>query len=147
TAMGETARQPGKTAMIAYSRVLLWAFAVINLHLLVQFGLMIGEDLAGFDWAVPSHVLSLSNPIYRIVIALLTLLLLLPYFEATNYLLHVDARTRYEGLDLRYRVERCFPASRAEPAALGEATGRGAPAALGAATGVLLTLTVFFFLA
>src|SRR5262249_8319928 len=27
-----------------------------------------------------------------------------------NYLMHVDARTRYEGLDLWYRVQRVFPA-------------------------------------
>ena len=40
---------------------------------------------------------------------LLAWLLLTPFFEESNYLLYVDARARYEGLDLWYRVRRHFP--------------------------------------
>src|SRR5262249_52787154 len=36
-------------------------------------------------------------------------LLLTPYFEASNFLLHLDTRTRQEGLDLFFRVRRLFP--------------------------------------
>jgi hypothetical protein len=60
----------------------------------------------------------LSNPVYRAAVVLLAWLLLAPFFEASNYLLHVDARTRHEGLDLWYRVRRHFPAARSVGAAL-----------------------------
>jgi hypothetical protein len=110
-AMRETQRHPGKAAAIVLSRPVLWAITVLNLHLLVRVVLWIGDDLAGFDWAVPALVLSLQNPVYLTALILLAGLLLGPFFEASNYLLHVDARTRYEGLDLWYRVRRLFPAS------------------------------------
>src|SRR5262249_30228920 len=43
------------------------------------------------------------------VVTLFAWLLLAPFAEACNYLLHIDARARFEGLDLWYRVQRFFP--------------------------------------
>jgi hypothetical protein len=106
----ESQRQLGKTVAIVASRPALGLFTFVNLHIVVRVVLWIGDDLAGFDWSVPSHVLSLGNPIYDITMILLTGILLAPFHEATNYLMHVDARTRYEGLDLWYRVQRAFHA-------------------------------------
>jgi hypothetical protein len=105
----QTQRQAGKAAAIALSRPILWAIVVLNLHLLVRIGLWIGDDLAGFDLAVASLALSSENYVYVMVLILLAGMLLAPLYEAVNYLLHVDARTRYEGLDLWYRVRRGFP--------------------------------------
>src|SRR5262249_53499350 len=35
--------------------------------------------------------------------------LLAPYYEALHFLFYMDARTRYEGVDLWYRIEQDFP--------------------------------------
>ncbi len=107
----EAQRQPGKVAVIVLSRLILLALAVINLHTLVIVGLWIAENLAGFDTALLGILLALNNPLYFISLVLLSWLLLTPLFETTNYLLHVDSRARYEGLDLWYRVQRYFPLS------------------------------------
>ena len=108
-ALRQMQRQAGKAAAIALSRPVLWAIVVLNLHLLVRSALWIGDDLAGFDLAVASLALSLENYVYVTILILVAGLLLAPLYEAVNYLLHVDARTRYEGLDLWYRVRRGFP--------------------------------------
>ena len=111
SAMAEAQRQAGKAGALAFSRPPMWALAVLNLHLLVRAGLWVGDDLAGFDWALASALLTVSNPTYVTALVLLAGMLLAPFWEASNYLLHVDARARYEGLDLWYRVRRHFPAA------------------------------------
>lgn len=108
-AVREAQRQAGKVAVVVVSRPFLWMIAFINLHLLIHGALWAGDSLAGLDLALPSLVLTAANPAYLIALALLVWLLLVPYFEATNYLLHADARARYEGLDLWYQVRRLFP--------------------------------------
>ncbi|HTU88932.1 MAG TPA: DUF4129 domain-containing protein, partial [Gemmataceae bacterium] len=50
---------------------------------------------------------------------LLSWLLLAPFFEAGNFLMHTDIRTRQEGLDLQYRVQRAFSGSSPAPRPLG----------------------------
>jgi hypothetical protein len=105
----EAQRQPLKAAAVMVSRFALLLFAVLNLYLLARVGLWTAEHLAGLDVALAGLVLSLQNPAYLTALVMLAWLLLSPYFEAANYLLHVDARARYEGLDLWYRVQRLFP--------------------------------------
>jgi hypothetical protein len=105
----ESQRQPGKAAAVVLSRLPLLVFAVLNLHTVFAGGLWIAERLVGFDLALPGLLLALDNPAYLAALFLLAWLLLAPHAEAANYLLHVDARARYEGLDLWYRVRRHFP--------------------------------------
>jgi len=145
SAMQEAQRQAGKAAALALARPPLWALAALNLHLLVRAGLWVGDDLAGFDWALPAAVLTLANPTYGAVLILLSGLLLAPFFEAANYLLHVDARARYEGLDLWYRVRQLFPAAAALVllgvlTAPASAADGGPRAAVGAARQVVATV-------
>jgi hypothetical protein len=100
---------PVKSAAVTLSRLPLLLLAFVNLHLFVKTGLWVGDSLCGFDLALPGVVLSLSNPAYDTALVLACWLLLAPYFEASNFLLHADARTRQEGLDLLFRVQRAFP--------------------------------------
>jgi hypothetical protein len=104
-------RQPVKTGAVILSRFPLLLLGVLNLYLLVRVGLWTAEHLAGLDVALAGLVLSAGNPVYITALLMLAWLLLAPYFEAANYLLHADARARYEGLDLWYRVRRFFPLS------------------------------------
>jgi len=105
----EAQRQPVKAGAVVLSRFPLLLLAVVNLYLLVRLGLWTAEHLAGFDVALTALLLSVDNPVYLSALVMLAWLLLAPYFEAANYLVHVDARVRYEGLDLWYRVQRFFP--------------------------------------
>jgi hypothetical protein len=109
----ETWFDPGKALGVVYSRVPLLLMAFVNAHLLVQAGVWAAQNLGGFDLALLDFQLSLGNPVYDLALFLLVWLLLGPYFEASNYLLYLDTRTRREGLDLLYRVQRAFGA--AEP--------------------------------
>jgi len=109
TASQESQRQPGKVLALTVGRAFLLVFAVINLHTLALVGVWVGETLAGFDWSVLAAGLSLrQNPTYGVVLVLLAWLLLAPYNEAVNYLFHMDARSRYEGLDLWHRARQHF---------------------------------------
>lgn len=109
TAGQESQRQPGKALALMLGRGVLLAFAVVNLHTLALVGVWVGESMAGFDWAALTAWLSLRhNPIYTISLVLLAWLLLAPFSEAVNFLFHVDARARYEGLDLWHRARKHF---------------------------------------
>jgi hypothetical protein len=111
--LGEYVRQARydttKTAVVTLSRLALLALLLINLHLLVEAGLWVLTSLAGFDAAFVALQMTLSNPVYDLALALLSWLLLAPFAEASNFLMHVDARTRQEGLDLQIRVQNVFP--------------------------------------
>jgi hypothetical protein len=100
---------PVKSAVVTLSRLPLLLLAFINLYLFVEIGLWAGDSLCGLDLALPGTVLSLSNPAFDTALLLGCWLLLAPYFEASNFLLHLDTRTRQEGLDLLFRVRRAFP--------------------------------------
>lgn len=105
----ESQRQPGKVLALLLGRVFLLAFAVMNLHTWALVGVWLGESMAGFDWAPLSTWLSLRhNPTYAVSLILFAWLLLAPYSEAVNFLFHVDARARYEGLDLWHRARKHF---------------------------------------
>jgi hypothetical protein len=107
--IGREARfAPGKAAAVTLSRVPLLVLAFINLHLLVLAGLWVAGHLANLDVALLNFQLSLANPVYCVALVLLCWLLLAPFFEAGNFLLSLDTRTRQEGLDLLYRVQRVF---------------------------------------
>jgi hypothetical protein len=108
----EAQRQPGKAAVVVLSRLVLLFLGVVNLHLLIRVGVWTAEQLAGFDTAFIGVMLSLSNIAYLTALTLATWLLLSPYAEAANYLLHVDSQARYRGLDLWYRVRSHFPEAR-----------------------------------
>jgi hypothetical protein len=105
----ESQRQAGKALTIALGHQILVLLAIANLYLLVRLGLWVAGDLAGFDVALFGVLLSWNNPPFVLALVLLAWLLLAPFAEASNYLLHVDTRARYEGLDLWYRVQRLFP--------------------------------------
>ena len=101
-----------KAAVVVLSRAAVMVLAFFNLHLLVRLGLWAAMNLGGFDVALASAELSLADPVYDIGLAMLCWLLLAPYFEASSFLLYLDARTRQEGLDLLQRVRRVFPTGR-----------------------------------
>jgi Domain of unknown function (DUF4129) len=100
---------PTKTAVVTLSRLALLVLLFINLHLLVEAGLWVLTSLAGFDAAFVALQMTLANPVYDLGLALLAWLLLAPFAEASNFLMHMDARTRQEGLDLQIRVQNVFP--------------------------------------
>jgi hypothetical protein len=102
-------RQSGKAAAVTFIRLPLLLLAVLNLLLLGSLVLEIAGELGGLDTALLSAILFLDNPVYVAALAVVAWVLLAPYTEAANYLLHVDTRARYEGLDLWYRVRRLFP--------------------------------------
>ena len=105
----DAAFAPGKAAAITLSRLPLLLLAALELHLLASVLLWIGDNLGGFDTALLGVELTfLGNPVYTTALFLLSWLLLAPFFEASNFLLHTDVRTRQEGLDLQYRVQRVF---------------------------------------
>jgi hypothetical protein len=109
----------GRSAVVTLSRVPVLMVAFFNSHLLVCIGLWTALNLAGLDVAAASAVLTVANPVYDVALAMLVWLLLAPYFEASNFLLYLDCRTRREGLDLLRRVRRAFPvAGRVGAAAL-----------------------------
>jgi hypothetical protein len=101
--------EPVKAAIIVLSRLPLLLLAYVNVHLLVVIGVWVGDNLFGFDLALLAVVLSWTNPAYDTALVLGCWLLLAPYFETSNFLLHLDTRTRQEGLDLLFRVQRAFP--------------------------------------
>jgi hypothetical protein len=107
----ETWFDPAKACGVVYSRLPLVLMAFVNAHLLVQVALWAAQNLGGFDLALLDFQLSLGNPVYDLALFLAVWLLLAPYFEASNYLLYLDTRTRQEGLDLLYRVRRAFGAA------------------------------------
>src|SRR5207249_10132427 len=81
----------------------------ITLQVLIDLLLWVAGHLGGFDVAFLDVVLSWKNPAYLTALFFLAWWLLAPFVEACTYLLHVDTRVRYEGLDLWYRVQRLFP--------------------------------------
>ncbi|HZT80045.1 MAG TPA: DUF4129 domain-containing protein [Gemmataceae bacterium] len=103
-AAGEAQRSPGRVAAVAVGRAGTFLFALVNLQVFLFLVLWVGNNVVGLDLAFVGAVLSVRNPVYVVALLLLTGLLLAPYGEACNYLLHVDGRVRYEGLDLWYRV-------------------------------------------
>ena len=100
---------------IVGGRVALLGLAVLNLHLFARLALWVAEDLAGADVALARLLCSLDNTPYFISLLGLAWWLLAPYAQAVNYLFFIDARTRYEGLDLWYRVEELFPVTEVKP--------------------------------
>jgi hypothetical protein len=135
--MGREARFDAvKAGAVVLSRLPLLALTVINLHLLLGAALWALNNLVGVDVALLAFQFSLFgpfNPAYALALTLTAWLLLAPYAEASNFLLHLDTRTRQEGLDLLFRVQRLFPgAARASAVlllALLPATATAAPTA------------------
>jgi hypothetical protein len=101
-------RNGSKITAVTLARLAVTTFAALNLHVAVATGLWIAGNLGGLDTALLGMQLSLGNPVYLLTLVLLAWWLLSPVSEACNYLLHVDTRVRYEGLDLWYRVQRLF---------------------------------------
>jgi hypothetical protein len=102
----QSALDLGKAGVVVLSRVPLLLLASVNLLLLAEGLLWVMGNLGGLDTAYLGVQFGLGNPVYWAVLLLLSWLLLGPYFEASNFLLHVDSRTRHEGLDLLVRVHR-----------------------------------------
>jgi hypothetical protein len=102
-------RQSGKAAAVTLVRLPLLLLGVLNLFLAGTIALYLAGELGGLDTALLRAVLFLDDPVYVAALAGVAWVLLAPYAEAANYLLHVDTRARYEGLDLWYRVRRLFP--------------------------------------
>jgi hypothetical protein len=109
---------PGKAAAVTLGRLPLLLLTCFNLGLLIAECLWVTGNLAGLDVAYLKVQLSPGNPVYAMALVLLAWLLLTPFFEASNFLLHLDTRTRQEGLDLRFRVERVFAVGRKSAAVL-----------------------------
>jgi hypothetical protein len=140
--LGELAREaafdPAKAATVTLLRLPLLLVAAVNVHILLLAALWAAEAFAGLETALLSVQLGLfTNPIYTVGLLLLCWLLLTPFFEASNFLLHLDTRTRREGIDLFYRIQRVFPAADAAPAAVGP-SARQVGAMLLALAGTLL---------
>lgn len=105
----DAAASPGKAAVLILSRLPLLLFLVLQLHLFAKVILWSADNLGGFDTTLLDLQFALfSNPVYTLALFLLSWLLLAPYFECGNFLLHLDIRTRQEGLDLQHRVQRAL---------------------------------------
>jgi len=111
TGSQQTQRNATRAGIVTISRLAILLVAVLNLHAVLRFVLWVADDLAGFDLSYLGFVLTLGNPVYFASLAIFAWLLLVPFAEACNYLLYVDARTRYEGLDLWFRVRKHFRTS------------------------------------
>jgi hypothetical protein len=113
TALGASllggARQPGKATVLVLVQIVLFAMAVLNLQLFLQFGLDMVSSFVGLETAFVAHVLSLGNPVYVLSLLLLVWVVMNPLAEAVQFLFHADGRARHEGLDLWFRVGRSFP--------------------------------------
>jgi hypothetical protein len=107
----EATFEPSKAAAVTLSRIPMLLFAVVNLHLIGSIGVWLGANLAGLDTALLAAQMTPSNPVYLVALGMFAWLLLTPYHEAANFLLHSDTRARQEGLDLLYRVQRVFGTS------------------------------------
>jgi hypothetical protein len=105
----EASRHAGRALAVTLCRVPLFALALANVVALTAVALWVAGNLAGLDTALVGILLSPSDPVYLLAAALLSWVLLTPFAEASNFLLHADARARYEGLDLWYRVQQQFP--------------------------------------
>jgi hypothetical protein len=116
SAAREVQRSPARAFGAVSVRLVLLVFVVLNLYLIVEAVLWVADDLAGLSVPLLPVLCSWRNPTFVTALVLVAWVLLAPYAEAVNYLLHVDARARYEGLDLWYRTQRHFP-TQAVPAA------------------------------
>jgi hypothetical protein len=104
----EAGFETGKASLVVLVRLPLLALGVVNLAVAVAVGLWVADNFAGVETSFVAVQLSPLNPVYLVALLLLCWLLLAPYFEACNFLLYVDSRTRQEGLDLMFRVRRAF---------------------------------------
>jgi hypothetical protein len=105
----DVAATPGRAVVLVLIRIALLFFLALQLHLLAKVILWITDNLGGFDTTLLEIQLALfSNPLYTLALFFLSWLLLSPFFECGNFLLHTDIRTRQEGLDLQFRVQRAF---------------------------------------
>jgi hypothetical protein len=103
-------REPARSGAVVLSRLPLLLFTCVNLYLLARAVLWVAGGPAGLDVAFLGLLLSPDNPAFVIPLAALAWLALAPYFEASSFLLHLDNRVRYDGLDLARRVRALFPA-------------------------------------
>ncbi len=106
----EVGRQLRKAIGLVVTRLLLILFLAFNLDAVVGICLWLGDNFLGLEVAYLDRFLGWANTVYLLALFLFSALLLAPYMEIVNYLFHLDARARYEGLDLWYRVQRQFPA-------------------------------------
>jgi hypothetical protein len=105
----DVAAAPGKASALVLSRLSLLIFLTLQLHLLINVVFWVADNLCGFDTTLLDAQLTLfANPLYTMALFLFSWLLLTPFFECSNFLLHSDIRTRQEGLDLQYHVQRAF---------------------------------------
>lgn len=77
----------------------------INLHLMSQVLLSLGNSLFGFDVTFVERFASLDNPTWVATVAAVTFALFEPVRAATATLMLIDGRVRQEGLDLIAQVE------------------------------------------
>jgi hypothetical protein len=105
----EATRHAGKALAVNFCRLPLLVLVVLNLLAATEIVLWVAGTLAGLETGAAAVLLSASNPTWLAAVTLLAWLLLTPFLAACDFLLHVDDRARYEGLDLWYRVRQCFP--------------------------------------
>ncbi len=123
----DVAAAVGKALVLVLSRLPLLLLLAVQLHVLAKVVLWAADNLGGFDTSLLDMELAfLENPVYTTALFLLSWLLLTPFFEGGNYLLHTDIRTRQEGLDLQYRVQRAFGGSGRSAAETSPSKQRGA---------------------
>jgi Domain of unknown function (DUF4129) len=103
-------RQPGKATAVVVSRIPLVLLAFVNVHIIVQCLLFVAGSMMGLEVAFLDFLLALENPAYVFALGGCCWLFLTPYFEASNFLLSLDNRVRFEGEDLSQRVRTLFPA-------------------------------------
>ena len=98
-----------KTTVVTLSRLAVLVLLFINLHLLIEAGLWVLSSLAGFDAAFIALQLTLANPVYDLALILLAWLLMAPFSEASNFLMHIDARARKRDWICKFDVQNVFP--------------------------------------
>jgi hypothetical protein len=111
----------GKSLLVNLLLFVVAAGLFVNLHFLVQLVLALGRIFLNLETSYLSAVLSFDNPVFVLVLACVSLVLVEPVRVISAGLLHLEKKVRREGLDLAPRIEELRSAPRRMPGVLGVA--------------------------
>jgi hypothetical protein len=128
----------GRAIALLVFTLVAYGVLVVNAFAAVQGLLLAGRVLLGLRTAYWEAVLSPDNGLFATAVVLAVYVALEPWKACAFYHLHLDARIRYEALDLRQTVERLAeeaPALEAAARAFEEEEAAAAPVGAGAPAG------------
>jgi len=89
-------------------RVALWGVVLLalNLHIAVNFAVLLGRKLLGLNLTFLDRYASLDNPVWVVAVGAVAFALMEPLRAAAAALLVVDGRVRQDGVDLQSAINR-----------------------------------------